>query len=252
MRKEKMMSRSKEIEGNLRTISASKGLLTYELQRKAVKNVNLRINKEGKVKLSAAPTVPVSFIDEFVRKKESFILSAIQQIERGRQEKERQAKQSWKSGSRVRVLGQDFTLLIRENVREGILMESPNIYLMVKPGTSDKHKEAIWQAWQKRMAKEVLEERMQLIEEKTAPYGITCREMSIRRMTSRWGSCQPQKGKITLNSRLMEAPLEAVDYVVLHELTHMKYPHHQKSFYEFIARFMPDWKTRKAMLKGII
>ncbi len=234
----------------IRTVYTAEGALTYELLRKAVKNVNLRIDREGRIKVSASPRVPISFIDGFVREKEAFILKAMENIQR--RQKKQEEEPGWETGKRLSVLGEGFTLVILEGKKEGISLEAPYLYLTVKPEAAEGRREAIWLAWQKKLAGEVLEESMERMSRMVASYGIICREMSIRRMTSRWGSCQPVKGKITLNTRLVEAPIEAIDYVVLHELAHMKYPHHQKSFYDFIARFMPDWKARKELLKGIM
>lgn len=70
----------------------------------------------------------------------------------------------------------------------------------------------------------------------------------VRKMTTRWGSCNSHKGYINLSLNLIEKAPELVEYVVLHELTHLIYPHHQKSFYDFIAKLMPDFKTREQRL----
>ena len=70
----------------------------------------------------------------------------------------------------------------------------------------------------------------------------------VRKMTTRWGSCNSSKGYINLSLNLIEKAPELVEYVVLHELTHLIYPHHQKSFYGFIAGLMPDFKTREQRL----
>ena len=70
----------------------------------------------------------------------------------------------------------------------------------------------------------------------------------VRKMTTRWGSCNSRKGYINLSLNLIEKAPELVEYVVLHELTHLIYPHHQKSFYGFIAKLMPDFKTREQRL----
>ena len=70
----------------------------------------------------------------------------------------------------------------------------------------------------------------------------------VRKMTTRWGSCNSHKGYINLSLNLIEKAPELVEYVVLHELTHLIYPHHQKSFYGFIAQLMPDFKTREQRL----
>lgn len=70
----------------------------------------------------------------------------------------------------------------------------------------------------------------------------------VRKMTTRWGSCNSHKGYINLSLNLIEKAPELVEYVVLHELAHLIYPHHQKSFYNFIAELMPDFKTREQRL----
>lgn len=70
----------------------------------------------------------------------------------------------------------------------------------------------------------------------------------VRKMTTRWGSCNSRKGYINLSLNLVEKAPELVEYVVLHELAHLIYPHHQKSFYDFIAGLMPDFKTREQRL----
>ena len=83
------------------------------------------------------------------------------------------------------------------------------------------------------------------------PYGVKYPLIKIRSMKSRWGSCQPQKGIITLNSNMIAAPREAIEYVVLHEFAHFIHPNHSKDFYGLVEKLMPDWKQRKAMLQGI-
>ena len=70
----------------------------------------------------------------------------------------------------------------------------------------------------------------------------------VRKMTTRWGSCNSRKGYINLSLNLIEKAPELIEYVVLHELTHLIYPHHQKSFYDFIAGLMPDFKSREKRL----
>ena len=71
----------------------------------------------------------------------------------------------------------------------------------------------------------------------------------IRNSKTRWGSCNHKKGYINLSLRLIEKPISAVRYVVLHELTHLLYPHHQSSFYKFIEAIMPDYKEQERILR---
>ena len=68
-------------------------------------------------------------------------------------------------------------------------------------------------------------------------------------MKSRWGSCLPGKGTITLNLRLMAYPLSCVEYVVLHELCHFVHPNHSPAFHALMTALMPDWKQRRQQLQ---
>ncbi len=74
--------------------------------------------------------------------------------------------------------------------------------------------------------------------------------LCVRKMATRWGSCNSRKGYINLSLNLIEKPLAQVEYVVLHELAHLLYPHHGTKFYEFIAGIMPDFHSRERALNG--
>lgn len=75
-------------------------------------------------------------------------------------------------------------------------------------------------------------------------------DMEIRRMETRWGSCTPD-GKILLNLKLMQVPKRYLDYVIVHELCHLKEHHHGANFYRLLDRVMPDWETRRAELNAM-
>lgn len=66
----------------------------------------------------------------------------------------------------------------------------------------------------------------------------------IKKMTTRWGSCNSKKGYLNFSTNLITKDIKFIEYVVLHELTHLIYPHHQKEFYDFIAALMPDFRSR--------
>lgn len=81
-------------------------------------------------------------------------------------------------------------------------------------------------------------------------YGVARPHVTVRAMRTRFGSCSVNRGRITLNAMLADAPEAAVEYVVLHELAHFLHPNHSRAFYGFIERYMPDWRERERILKG--
>ena len=84
-----------------------------------------------------------------------------------------------------------------------------------------------------------------------ASHGIAMPHVTVRRMSSRYGSCSVSRGRITLASMLLQVPAECAEYVVLHELTHFLYPNHGTGFYQFIERHMPDYRQREKQLKQV-
>lgn len=187
------MKKSEQTE--IRHILCGNRELTYELTRKSVKNVNLRIKPDGSVHVSANRRVPLSFIEDFIRQKQTFIFAALDKYE----EKRKNAKP--------------------------VAQLPPREY-------------------QEKVFREICDEIYPLFE----PYGVAYPQIKIRCMTSRWGSCQPAKGIITLNSRLIAAPRSSIEYVVLHEFAHFIHPNHSKDFWNLVAYFMPDYKKRKKAL----
>ena len=79
--------------------------------------------------------------------------------------------------------------------------------------------------------------------------GVKAGKLAYRNMKSRWGSCQPETGRICINIRLALYPPECLEYVVVHELCHLLVPGHGADFRELMSRVMPDWRQRRAKLK---
>jgi predicted metal-dependent hydrolase len=69
-------------------------------------------------------------------------------------------------------------------------------------------------------------------------------------MRGRWGSCT-RPGVILLNTELARAPRYCIDYVITHELCHLKFPNHGSEFYRLLSRLMPDWRQRKKRLENV-
>lgn len=103
---------------------------------------------------------------------------------------------------------------------------------------------------EKRQWKEVLSAVVPpLVEEWEAILGVNVKKLVYRNMKSRWGSCQPDTGRICLNTRLALYPPECLEYVVVHELCHLLVRGHGKDFHKLMDAVMPDWKSRRAALR---
>lgn len=179
-----------------RTVIYSGTEITFTLERKSVKNVNLRVRGDGTVYVSANRRVPVDYIDGLVLANGSKILAAVERIRKAAENAPEEAEYP------------------EEEVRRVFLEVMAEIYPLFEP------------------------------------YGVAYPTLRIRKMKSRWGSCIPARGVITLNTRLMAYSRRCIEYVVMHEICHFLEPNHSAEFYKWLTRMMPDWQARKAELNG--
>lgn len=218
--------------------------IEYELTRKNVKYINLRVNKYGKVVVSAGEQVPFAVIEEFVQSKALWIITHLAEIEKLRSER---ADVSLYDGKTVYYLGKPYELKL-ERGEKRIAMEGERILLSAPKLYSEPLKEE-YLAWLKGQAEKKFEEIMDKIYPLVKEYHIARPEIKIRNMKSIWGSCTTTGSTIRLNLQLMKADEACIAQVVLHELLHFRYPNHGKSFYDLLGKLMPDWRERKERLE---
>ena len=106
------------------------------------------------------------------------------------------------------------------------------------------------QQWYRTHARDTFQRRMEFCHGVARRYGIERPQITLRRMTRRWGSSSGN-GRILLNTELVKAPVHCIDYVIMHELCHQKYPNHSPSFFRLLARCLPDWESRKERLERV-
>lgn len=105
--------------------------------------------------------------------------------------------------------------------------------------------------WYRDHAKDIFARRFVKCLESARSLAVSQPEIIVRKMTKRWGSCT-KAGRILLNTELVKTPLYCIEYVIIHEMCHLKIHNHSPKFYRLLARFMPDWKRRKDRLDQFI
>ena len=231
----------------IRTINLNGREIRYNLERKNVKNINLRIKADQSIYMSANFRVSDDIIEEFLNLKADYILKALDHYA----DIARYAPKpkQYVDGESFRILGHDRRLKVVQGKRNTVESDESYITLNVKNPTDLALKKKTMDKWIKNYCKEVLLAVCENIYPKFAKYGIEFPELRFRNMVSRWGSCQPKRKILTFNISLIEAPLSCVEYVVTHEFTHFLQPNHSKRFYDQLAMFMPDWQQRKKILE---
>lgn len=221
--------------------------ICYSLERKDVKNLNLRIRKDGSVFVSTNETVSCEEIDRFVYSKAAYILKAIDYFRE--MDQYRPQPKQYVSGETFYIQGRGLRLRVSQAEKDTISSDGVYIFLEVKDINDIERKRRIMTRFLNQQCKMVFDEVMDDLYPLIKKYGVEKPTLRIRDMETRWGSCLTKKRIITLNKRLLEAPRNCIEYVVMHELCHLVHPNHSKLFYSFLTMLMPDWKERKKVLE---
>ena len=213
---------------------------------KKVKNLNLRIYPpNGEVRLSA----PLDLSQQVVH---CFLSDKIDWIRR-KQAEMRRAAQAQESALQFRdeidIFGKKIRFKQSErNGRTSSRKINPElIEITVAKGSSAADLAYLIE----QVAIETLEGKIPpLIERWQKVIGVQVKEWRLRKVKTRWGSCNPMARRIWLNSELVKKPPECLEYVIVHEMIHLLERRHNATFYRLMDRYLPDWRERRARLRG--
>lgn len=218
--------------------------IEYELIRKKVKNINLRVRPDGSVTVSAANSVPVLIVEAFLQTQANRILHALQRFSEIKIPKPFQLM----DGATFFLLGQSVPLQMIRAAEPAVNFLGDTLLLMLLQPDDAAQAEHTFQQWYTEMCKTIFCETCSRLLPLLQRYQVAMPAITIRTMKTRWGSCRPQKQSVTLNRRLLQYPLAAIEFVVLHELVHFVHPDHSHRFYALLTELMPDWQERKKLL----
>lgn len=229
------------------------GSITYELHRKRVKNMNLRVTASGVVRVSASPRVPLGMIEEFICRHRAFIEKAMQNL------KDRGGHPMVPDvDTEIMVMGQMYRVVLEKphtvsayavTVAEDILL----VRYPSDPEVIDASKvERMWLDFWKRIGRGFMETLAQQVygEFQRAGYTVPTPTLRLRYMTSRWGSCIPVNESITMNTRLLLGPTKFAHYVMVHEFAHFIEANHSSRFYKVMSDVLPNWQQVKVEMKA--
>lgn len=226
------------------------GEIDYVLERKKIKNINLRVKPDCSVYVSAPQRAAVREIEGFIKAKSKYIKRAKEYYRSC--PKIKPVELEYVSGETIKLLGTEIELKVVRGSREFSERKGSVLYLHLKDTEDIKRRKRLFTAWLDGVCREVFTDIMRDVHGRFSEYNLSFPELKLRTMTSRWGSCHPYKKIITLNRRLIEAPRHCIEQVVTHEFCHFVHPDHSKDFYALLQRMYPEWRYSKAVLESTV
>ena len=218
--------------------------LRIEVTRKPIRTLRMRIcPPDAEVFVSAPLHVSETEVLRFVRDRREWILRHRERILAD--SARRQAPLCGEAGEQITVWGRARTLLLCPASRPGLLLEEDTLRLFV-PGGCDTHKRL---GLLHSRLRTLLMQRMTELADLWVPVMQTpWPELRIRRMKSRWGTCNPRARRVWINADLVHHVPESLEYVMVHELAHLHESGHTDRFRAILDRHLPDWRERRSRL----
>lgn len=221
---------------------------TREDRTSGINRVLIQVHPDCSVIVQAPNSASQQDAIVAVKKRVRWIYS---QLKTYRSQLEHSTTRKFVSGESHYYLGKQYVLKVIE-----ISDQSPYVKLLrgkIEVGLSQKkgdNVKALLDAWYKERAKDIFHRRLDAVIEQ-ALWIKNSPPLRIQIMQKQWGSCSPS-GRLTLNTHLVKAPRECIDYVIVHELCHIAEHNHSKKFYRLMTQVMPNWEKVKGKLDGMV
>lgn len=222
------------------------GGIKVEVVRKDIKNLHLGVYPpRGRVRVAA----PLVVSDEAVRLAVIDKLGWIKRQQGKFAEQPRQSQREMVSGESHYFLGQRYRLRVHEHYAPArvSLRGIASLDLFVRPGTSADQREAVLSRWHREQLKTLIPP---LLEKWQPILGVLVADWGIKKMKTKWGSCNPASQRVWFNLELAKKPLQCLEYIVVHELVHLLERNHTERFTAVMDRHLPDWRTRRDVLNS--
>lgn len=217
--------------------------VAYHLARTRRRSIGFVVGPEG-LTVRAPAWVPLREVDTAVQEKARWIVGKLQ-LMRQRAAQEPATPVAWCHGTEVRHLGQALRLWVVTPERPLPADTQGLLPLHLPPEAGEQQVREAAQAWFKQQAQAHFEQRLRHF---TPLLGVQWRRLSLSNARTRWGSAGSD-GHIRLNWRLIHWPPPQIDYVVVHELAHLRVMDHSPRFWDAVAEVMPDWRERRRDLQ---
>lgn len=220
--------------------------IPVKIIKKNIKNMHLYVKPpNGNVEVSAPMTMTDESISLFVRTKLGWIRK--QQSKFANQE--RQSVREYVSGESLYLFGKQYYLqVVHTSPKNSVTLEGEKAILNVRKNSTTEQRSAFVNEWYREQLKKQVSILLPKWEKLT---GLYASSWQIKYMTTRWGTCNTATKKIWLNLQLAKKPIDCLEYVILHELAHIKVRNHGEDFVNIMNLYMPYWREIRKKLNDL-
>lgn len=220
--------------------------LAVEVVRKPIKNLHLGVYPpDGRVRIAAPERMSMDAIRLFAVDK----LPWIRRQQARLRTQPRDAQPEYIERESHYVWGRRYLLRIREiDAPAEVHLRARTLDLLVRPGTGRAQRKDALEAWYRGQLRDALP---QLLVKWQKLLGVQPRRIHLQRMKTKWGSCNPRLGSIRLNTELARKPVECLEYILVHELAHLKEAKHGPRFTAILDDALPQWRGVRDMLNSL-
>jgi predicted metal-dependent hydrolase len=218
--------------------------IPYRLHRADRKHLRIVVAPELKVDIFAPQSASDEQVQAAIREKTPWIVRTLEKLEGYYP---LPAPKRYLSGETFVYLGRQYRLKVENGSRQPAKLLGRFLWVRVEDKIDTRSVKKAVEAWYRKRAHEILGRHLEKCYRIASRHGVPKPSMAIRSMTRRWGSCSPS-GRIILNLKLVYVPVHCIEYVVMHEICHLKQSNHSKAFYSLLTRCQPDWRKRKETL----
>lgn len=223
--------------------------ITYHIVRSARMSLSMSFKNSTELEVRAPRLMPDFLITQFIKKNENWILRHLEKLQ---QRKAQRLIPEYKTGITIPFFGEQYPLTISASP----LAKIPRLYFIKNTfeavtlqNLTEKQQQTqlrkVFKDWYLRNTKEKLSQRIAFWAEKMH---VTYNNVRIKDVTSHWGSCSSKKN-LNFNYRIAMLPMAGIDYIIIHELSHLTEMNHSPRFWKIVEKYMPDYKKIRAELK---
>ncbi len=217
------------------------------IKYKRIKNIYIRVKPDLNIYVTAPRRVSKKYIYELLEKRKDWIEDKKEEIKKKNIYDTN--RKELKSGNEIFYLGKSYVLKVLKCKKENIIIAGRIMYMYAAVKDDEnrdaKTKQIVLDTWYKKEALKLFDS---LIKKYSSIMGLEIDTFSVKKLKSKWGSCDVRKKHITLNLELMKYPIQAIEYIIIHELAHLVEANHSRKFYDVVSLYMPEWKKHKKIL----